>query len=216
MQIIVADIQAIFRAGIARVCHGESTMRIAAQCVDLEELQASIAQLPESIVLFSSSITSNHHGLIDLIEQVDSRSVMILEHDVVRDSSVVDRLNGILLRSVAGPQLIDCLHRVAAGDIYRQRAVVRSMPASDHVGTRAVQRLTQRELQIVALVSRGCKTKQIADHLGTKEQVVKNYLRNIYGKTGVSDRLELTIFTLQHRVLTEAVEAARLGLMRTA
>ncbi len=64
-------------------------------------------------------------------------------------------------------------------------------------------------MQIVALIVQGCKNKEIAAQLGTKEQVIKNYLRTIYDKTGVSDRLELALFTIHHRVLAEA--AARAG-----
>ena len=47
----------------------------------------------------------------------------------------------------------------------------------------------------------GCKNKEIAVRLGTNEQVVKNYLRSIYDKTGVSDRLELALFTTHNRIL---------------
>ena len=54
----------------------------------------------------------------------------------------------------------------------------------------------------------GCKNKEIASQLGTKEQVIKNYLRSIFDKTGVSDRLELALFTLHHRVLAEAAAHA--------
>jgi DNA-binding NarL/FixJ family response regulator len=43
--------------------------------------------------------------------------------------------------------------------------------------------------------------KEIAVRLGTNEQVVKNYLRSIYDKTGVSDRLELALFTTHNRIL---------------
>ena len=44
--------------------------------------------------------------------------------------------------------------------------------------------------------------------LATTEQVIKNYLRSIYDKTGVSDRLELALFTIHHRMLAEAAAAA--------
>ena len=64
------------------------------------------------------------------------------------------------------------------------------------------------EMQIVALIVQGCKNKEIASQLGTKEQVIKNYLRGIYDKTGVSDRLELALFTIHHRVLAEAAAKA--------
>jgi DNA-binding NarL/FixJ family response regulator len=79
-----------------------------------------------------------------------------------------------------------------------------------------VERLTPKELQIVALVSEGCKNREIAMQLGTKEQVIKNYLRSIYDKTGVSDRLELALFTIHHRALAEAVDRARNAIARRA
>jgi DNA-binding NarL/FixJ family response regulator len=216
MQIILADNQTIYRTGIARVLMTEPAIRVVAQCADLERLQEAVGSLRRSIVVFPSSITGDLHVLLDRIHQAGSRSVMILEHDAVLDEAVAKSLEGVILRSVAGPQLVDCLYRVAAGERYMQRAVVKTMPLSDHVGARAVQRLTPRELQIVALISEGCKNKEIANQLGTKEQVVKNYLRSIYVKIGVSDRLELALFTVHHHALAEIVEAARLALVRTA
>jgi DNA-binding CsgD family transcriptional regulator len=59
-------------------------------------------------------------------------------------------------------------------------------------------------MRIVALIVQGCKNREIAIRLKTTEQVIKNYLRSIYDKTGVSDRLELALFTLHHRVLAQA------------
>jgi DNA-binding NarL/FixJ family response regulator len=53
--------------------------------------------------------------------------------------------------------------------------------------------------------------------LGTTEQVIKNYLRSVYDKTGVSDRLELALFTIHHRILAAAAaEAGNSVQMRTA
>jgi len=98
---------------------------------------------------------------------------------------------------------------VAAGQRSMQHSNVTSILAQDAVGARVRDRLTPKEIQIVALITQGCKNKQIAIQLNTKEQVIKNYLRSIYDKTGVSDRLELALFTIHHRVLAEA--AARAG-----
>jgi len=216
MKISLADNQAIYRTGIARILMTEPAIRVVAQCADLERLQEAIGSQPRSLVVFPSSITEELHDLLDAIQRAGSRSVMILEPSAPLDESVARRLEGVLLRSVAGPQLVDCLYRVASGERYAQRAVVKTMPSPDNAGVRAIRRLTPKELQIVALISEGCKNKEIANQLGTKEQVVKNYLRSIYVKTGVSDRLELALFTVHHQALAEVVEAARLALVRTA
>jgi DNA-binding NarL/FixJ family response regulator len=216
MQIILADNQVIYRTGIARILMTEPAIRVVAQCADMQRLHEAVGGQPRSVVIFPSSITEELHDLLDEIQRAGSRSVMILEQGVMLDESVAKRLEGVILRSVAGPQLVDCLYRVASGERYVQRAVVKTMPSPDNVGERAIRRLTPKELQIIALISEGCKNKEIANQLGTKEQVVKNYLRSIYVKTGVSDRLELALFTLHHQALAAVVEAARLTLVRTA
>ncbi|MFC6644696.1 response regulator transcription factor [Granulicella cerasi] len=208
MQVVLADNQAIFRTGTSRVLALEDDIHVAAQCSDEERLKEAVGALRQSVVIFPSSISRDLHDLLDWIEQANSRSVMILEHGTDADESVLQRVEGVVLRSVAGPQLVECIHRVAAGERSVQRATIKPMPSPDRVGARVVQRLTPKELQIIALVTDGAKNKDIATQLNTKEQVVKNYLRSIYDKTGVSDRLELALYTVHHRALAEAIELA--------
>jgi DNA-binding CsgD family transcriptional regulator len=63
------------------------------------------------------------------------------------------------------------------------------VPEDDMVGTRVRDRLTPKQMRIVALIVQGCTNREIAIRLNMTEQVIKNYLRAIYSKTGVSDRL---------------------------
>jgi len=213
LQIILADNQAIFRTGTARVLALEPDLLVAMQCMDVERLKEAVGSLRKSIVIFPSSISTDLHGLLDWIDQAGSKSIVILEHGSSLDDSVAKRIEGLVLRSVAGPQLVDCIHRVAAGERCVQRATVKTMPSPDRVGIKVLERLTPKELQIVALVAEGCKNKEIAERLGTKEQVVKNYLRVVYDKTGVGDRLELALFTIHHRALSEAAGRVRAAMV---
>jgi DNA-binding CsgD family transcriptional regulator len=61
--------------------------------------------------------------------------------------------------------------------------------------------LTPKETLIVSCVTQGMKNKEIAIRVGTTEQVVKNYLRKVYDKLGVADRLELALYCLSHHVV---------------
>lgn len=216
LQVILADNQVIFRTGIARVLSLEKSVRVVAQCGDAERLKEAVGSLRKSIVVFPSSISPDLGPLLDWIEHAGSHAVVILEHDATLDPAIAKRIEGVVLRSVAPPQLVECLQRVAAGERSVQHATVKTMPSPDRVGVRVLERLTPKELQIVALVSEGCKNREIASQLGTKEQVVKNYLRSIYDKIGVSDRLELALFTIHHRALAEAVDRARSAIVRSA
>ncbi len=53
---------------------------------------------------------------------------------------------------------------------------------------------SEREQLIIQLVAEGCKNREIADSIGTTEHVVKNYLRLIYDKLGLWNRVELALW----------------------
>jgi len=208
-RIILADNQAIFRAGAARVLALEDDMRIVAQCESLEKLFAAIEGFHGAILLVASSLRPDLPTLLARAGSRDCRTILIAENTEHIAEEVALPLDGIVCRNVAGSELVVCVRRVARGQRFMQRTNVTTMQVADAVGTRVRDRLTPKEMQIVALIVQGCKNKEIAAQLGTKEQVIKNYLRTIYDKTGVSDRLELALFTIHHRVLAEA--AARAG-----
>jgi DNA-binding CsgD family transcriptional regulator len=71
-------------------------------------------------------------------------------------------------------------------------------------GARLKVQLTPKETLIVLCVTQGMKNKEIALRVGTTEQVVKNYLRKVYDKLGVADRLELALYCLNHHVVDNA------------
>ncbi len=207
-RLILADNQTIFRAGAARVLALEDDMRIVAQCEDTAKLSASVEALRGSIILVGSSLKTDIQALVSKARSLDSHVVLIAENSEEFPEDVLLLLDGILHRNIGGADLVDCVRRVGRGERYMQRANVTPIHTTDHVGARVRDRLTPREMQIIALIVQGCKNKEIALQLGTKEQVIKNYLRGIYDKTGVSDRLELALFTIHHRVLAEAAAKA--------
>ncbi len=207
-QIILADNPAIFRAGAARVIALAAAMRLVAQCDDLTRLSSAINTWRGVIVLFSASMQLDASTVIAHAQTAGSRTILIAENGSVVPEDLARALDGVLYRNVPGPGLLECIRRVAAGQHSFQHSNVTSILAQDSVGARVRDRLTPKEIQIVALIVQGYKNKLIATQLGTKEQVIKNYLRSIYDKTGVSDRLELALFTIHHRVLAEAAAHA--------
>jgi DNA-binding NarL/FixJ family response regulator len=216
-RLILADNQAIFRAGAARVLALEDDMRIAAQCEDGMKLFTAIEALRGSVLVVSTSLRLDYKDVLARVRSAGSRAVLVAENTEQVAEDIFVLYDGVLSRNVPGSVLVDCVRRVTQGQRFVQRANVTTMQAADSVGTRVRDRLTPKEMQIVALIVHGCKNKDIATQLGTKEQVIKNYLRSIYDKTGVSDRLELALFTIHHRALAEAAaKAGHLIQMKTA
>jgi DNA-binding NarL/FixJ family response regulator len=209
-KVILADPQAIFRAGTAKVLAMDEDLRIIAQCTDLERMYHAVSTFPGSIVLFAASLRPDLTRLQMLLETVGSRGIVISENNEMVGSYLQEGFHGVVFRSVTGPALVECVRRVAGGETWMPPQVMQAdSPEEDMVGTRVRDRLTPKEMRIVALIVQGCKNREIALRLKTTEQVIKNYLRSIYDKTGVGDRLELALFTIHHRVLAQA--AAEVG-----
>jgi DNA-binding NarL/FixJ family response regulator len=60
--------------------------------------------------------------------------------------------------------------------------------------------LTPRELEVVRLVTQGCSNREIAAQMKISEETVKRHISNIFEKVGMSNRVELTLFALEHRL----------------
>ena len=205
VKIILADSQAIFRAGTAKVLAADDDLRIIAQCSDIDRLLHAIATFPGALVLFAASLKPDMMMVKRMLEDAGSRGVVIAENHEAAAQYVQQGFRGVVFRSVTGQSLVDCVRRVASGDTWiPPQLVVTESHDDDVVGRRVRDRLTPKEMRIVALIVQGCKNREIASRLKTTEQVIKNYLRSIYDKTGVSDRLELALFTIHHRVLAAA------------
>jgi DNA-binding NarL/FixJ family response regulator len=204
-KIILADSQAIFRAGTAKVLAMDEDLRIIAQCTDLDRMHHAVTTFPGSILLFAASLRPDLVRLRTLLESIGSSGIVIAENNDSASSYIQQGFRGVVFRNVSGSALNECVRRVAAGDIWMPPQLMQpDSPDEDLVGTRVRDRLTPKEMRIVALIVQGCKNREIAGRLKTTEQVIKNYLRSIYDKTGVSDRLELALFTIHHRVLAQA------------
>ena len=204
-KIILADSHAIFRAGTAKVLAMDEDVRIIAQCTDLDRMNHAITTFPGSIVLFAASLHPDLVRLRSLLESVGSRGIVIAENNDAAGAYIQQGYRGVVFRCVTGPALVECVRAVAGGETWLPpQMMVPDSPEEDMVGTRVRDRLTPKEMRIVALIVQGCKNREIALRLKTTEQVIKNYLRSVYDKTGVSDRLELALFTIHHRVLAQA------------
>jgi DNA-binding NarL/FixJ family response regulator len=207
-KIILADNQAIFRAGTAKILAMEDDFRIIAQCSEPDRLFPAMETFRGATIIFASALKLPVHQVIEKTKLSNGHCLLVAEIGEPVQSYFDAGIDGVMHRSVSGSALIDCVRRVSRGERpIRAYGPEDLVTEEDCVGARVRDRLTPKEMKIVALIIQGCKNKEIAMRLGTTEQVIKNYLRSIYDKTGVSDRLELALFTIHHRMLAEAANA---------
>jgi two-component system nitrate/nitrite response regulator NarL len=112
----------------------------------------------------------------------------------------------LVLKESAIDLLVKSIHRVHAGGIWldsRMTAeVIDAFSASSKSGARSEKPLlSDREMEVVQLVAQGFQNKEIGKKLLISEPTVKHHLRNIFDKLGVSDRLELALYAIHHRLI---------------
>ena len=217
IRVIVADTQAIFRAGLRKIFALEDDIRVVGQAETLPQALAAMQKFSADILIVEAALAQNSSDAVsDLLRQSTTcRLVVVLqEPDQEMTLELFRRgAHGVVFREIEPEMLVDCLRKVAHGepwlearaiawvlDAYRTQAL---RPA----GSRPKVQLTPKEALIVSCVTQGMKNKEIALRVGTTEQVVKNYLRKVYDKLGVADRLELALYCLNHRVVAGEAKA---------
>jgi DNA-binding NarL/FixJ family response regulator len=212
LKIILADNQAIFRAGMAKVLAVEDDLRVVAQVQTAEQMLMALDKFRAALLVCGANFVTDLAPVLEAATEAKTRLLIIADNGEESSKFLKQGAHGVVYRNVAGSVLVDCVRKIGSGQTWAQdRAVTREMSDNDMVGARVRDRLTPKELRIVALIVQGYKNKEIAVQLGTTEQVIKNYLRNVYDKIGVSDRLELALFTIHHRILAEAAAATTGG-----
>jgi len=217
LRIILADTQAIFRAGLRKIFALEDDIRVVGQAETLTQTLAAAKKFSADILIFEASLAPNPgEAVSDLLRQNNGCRLVVVIPEANEELTLElfrRGAHGIVSREIDPEMLVECLRTVAKGEPWLDRQAVswvleayRSQGGRP-AATRTKVQLTPKESLIVSCVTQGMKNKEIALRVGTTEQVVKNYLRKVYDKLGVADRLELALYCLHHRVLENGGKA---------
>jgi DNA-binding NarL/FixJ family response regulator len=214
IRVVVADTQAIFRAGLRKIFAVEDDIRVVGQAETLTQTLAAAKRFSADILLLEAALTPNPADVVsELLRQWPGVRLVIVTTDPDQELTLElfrRGAHGVVSREVEPELLVDCVRKVSKGNSWLDdRATQWVLEAYRTQGTRppttrSKVQLTPKESMIVTCVTQGMKNKEIAVRVGTTEQVVKNYLRKVYDKLGVADRLELALYCLNNRVVERA------------
>jgi DNA-binding NarL/FixJ family response regulator len=217
LRVVIADTQSIYRVGIRKIFALEDDMRVVAQAETLGQTLAAADKYKADVILFEASITPNPAEAISEILKRSPNSKIIIIMVEPDEDDTVDMLRrgvkGIVSRSISPDLLVRCVRKVAEGETWLDNQGVNWVieayrsQAAQLTSKPPKSRLSDKELLIISCVSQGMRNKEIALELHTTEQVIKNYLRKVYDKLGVSDRLELALYCIHHQILQKPEEA---------
>jgi DNA-binding NarL/FixJ family response regulator len=211
IRVILADTQAIFRAGLRKIFALEDDIRVVGQAETLPQTQSAVTKFSADVLIFESALAPNPvETVTELLRQSPQLKIVVVT-PVSDEQLTLDLFrrgaHGILSREVEPETLVDCLRKVAGGEPWLESQAIHWVMEAYRghslrpSGARPKVQLTPKETLIVSCVTQGMKNKEIAVRVGTTEQVVKNYLRKVYDKLGVADRLELALYCLSHHVV---------------
>jgi DNA-binding NarL/FixJ family response regulator len=211
VRVILADSQAIYRVGIRKVFAIEDDIRVVAQAETLENLHAALQKFPADVVIIEGQLIAEAPNAIQQFIQRAPQAKLIVQVTNAEADHTVELyrqgVRGVVPRSISPDVLVKCVRKIASGETWIDNRSISWVieayraQAATLMNPRTQPKLTQKELAIIGCITRGMRNKEIALHVGTTEQVIKNYLRKIYDKLGVSDRLELALYCLHHQIL---------------
>jgi DNA-binding NarL/FixJ family response regulator len=211
IRVIVADTQAIFRAGLRKIFALEDDIRVVGQAETYPQTLSAVRKFSGDILIFEAALTADPADAVaEILRQSPTCKLVVITETPNEDLTLElfrRGAHGIVSREVEPEMLVQCLRKVAVGEPFLETQAVNWVleayrtQASRPTGGRTKVQLTPKETLIVSCVTQGMKNKEIAQRVGTTEQVVKNYLRKVYDKLGVADRLELALYCLHNRVL---------------
>jgi DNA-binding NarL/FixJ family response regulator len=218
IRLIVADTQAIFRAGLRKIFALEDDIRVVGQAETLAQTLTAVRRFSSDILIFEAALAADPADAVAEILRQSPTCKLVVITETPNEELTLELFrrgaHGIVSREIEPEMLVQCLRKVIQGEPFLETQAVnwvleayRSQATRPTNGRTKVQ-LTPKETLIVSCVTQGMKNKEIAQRVGTTEQVVKNYLRKVYDKLGVADRLELALYCLHNRMLDGKVTAA--------
>lgn len=214
-RILIADREAIFRFGLRRILATESDLRVVAEAENATQALHLARQAKPEVIFLQAGLAPEK--LVDLILRLRSGSpgckLVIAAAELSEGESVAyirAGAAGVILKSVDPMLFIKCVRKVMQNEIWLPKQEVaqlaQELESSPVSLPRPADTLTRREKTIISYLIQGWRNREIADHLSISEQTVKNHLRAIYDKVGVSDRLELVLYVIYQRIELPSAE----------
>jgi len=215
INIVISDDHALFREGLRKLLEAEPGMRIVGEATDGEETVKVVGQLKPQILLLDLSLPkmTGLEVLVELSKQgVDTRTIMLTAG--IEREQVVEALQlgvrGIVLKHSALQVLLKSIRCVNEGQYWVGQegvsdlihALRRMKPSGTTSRPGRNFGLSSREMQVIALIVAGYTNKDLARELGISENTAKHHLTNIFDKLGVSNRLELVLYAVDHGLVT--------------
>lgn len=213
LRILIADDQTLFRHGLRMLLRSEPGFRVVGEASDGYQAVDLAKKLGPDILLLDVDMPGR--GGMEALRELatlENPPNSLLLTDSLSKADTIKALKlgarGVLLKEATSARLFESIRCVMAGQYWIGRESIsdlvkalRTIGPFDEASRPKHFGLTPRESQVVSMVAEGYSNPDIAERCCISEQTVKHHIGHIFEKLGVSNRLELALFALNHGLI---------------
>lgn len=219
MNVVLVDDQQLVRAGVAFILSTEPGMHVVAEAANGElGVHAALAHRPDVVMMDVRMPVVDGLEATRRIREADGPPVLVLttfDDDDVLWGAVQAGASGFILKDAPADDLIRAVRSVAAGGSWldprvtpRLLSVLRQSSPRPSRRPTSFDRLSERELEVLALVARGASNLEIAGQLFVSERTVKGHVGSIFSKLGARDRAAAIVLAYDAGIITPGSPSA--------
>lgn len=223
IRILLIDDHTLFRSGVSALLQRQPDLEVVGEASDgVEGVKRAKQHLPDVVLLdLNMPGLSGLETLQLLVEDLPETAVVMLTVSEEADeltAAMRAGARGFLLKSIDADALVAAIRKAASGQpvitehmtaklVEQMRKPAQSATATGTTGAHGATRttaetLTARERDIVRELARGASNKEIARTLDLAESTVKIHVRNILRKLGLTSRVQVAIYAIEHDGMT--------------
>jgi two-component system, NarL family, nitrate/nitrite response regulator NarL len=213
IQVVFADNHPLILSGLRSAVADHSDISIVAECLDRERaLNAVRNHFPDVLLLSAELLQGNQDALQQLVADMQETHVILLtsRHDPeFLGEALRSGARGVFQCNKPVHFIPQAIRKVTNGGLWFERA------HAEHVLDRLVSRrnetqdpedhkiaaVTAREREVIGLICKGLKNREISEQLHISEVTVSHHLTSIFRKLEVSDRISLILYSVRNRVV---------------
>lgn len=207
IKVLVSSTSSLMRKGIVSDLSGEGGIKVVGQVPNRLELMDSIYRSNPDVVILSED-SNNGTGISDTINLIHQKGIntklllITKQYDEDKELALLRMgVKGFLPESAGSADIIKCVKAIGRGEMWVRRkvmekllsqllAVIHGLESGCYMVT-SMPIFTTREMEIMMLVSRGCRNKEIGRNLHLSEKTVKHYVSKVFKKLRVKKRTDI-------------------------
>ena len=215
IRIVIADDHPIFRDGLRRLVEHEPGFELVGEASNgLDTLEVLAKTKPDVLLLDLAMPKLSGMEVLRKLSRARLPMKVIMLTAAIEQPQITEALRlgarGVVMKDSATQMLVKSIHCVLEGQYWVGRdnvsGLIQALQKADMPRERPEEtyRLTAREREVINAIVEGFTNKEIAVRYKISERTVKHHLSNIFDKVGVSNRLELALFSVNHSLTQDS------------